>query len=51
VIRKVISSVLASLLIAAGVAMLVMEPRKAIAVAAVFCVVVGLLWLLETLRG
>ena len=30
---------LASLLIAAGVAMLVMEPRKAIAVAAVFCVV------------
>jgi hypothetical protein len=51
VIRKVISCVLASLLIVAGVAMLVMEPRKAIGVAAAFCLVAGVLWLLDAVRG
>ena len=50
-LRKCLSCVLAGLLIVAGVTMLVMEPRKAIGVAAAFCVVAGILWLYDALRG
>ena len=40
-LRKWISCVLAGLIIAAAVTMFVMEPRKAIGVAAAFCWVAG----------
>jgi len=42
---------LAGLLIVAVVAVFVMEPRKAIGVAAAFCLVAGVLWLYDALRG
>jgi hypothetical protein len=38
---------LASLIIVAAVTMFVMEPRKAIGVAAAFCLVAGALWLYD----
>jgi len=50
-LRKYLSCVLAGLLIVVGVTMLVMEPRKAHWVAAAFCVVAGILWLCDELRG
>ena len=50
-LREWLSCVLAGLLIVAGVTMLVMEPRKAIGVAAAFCLVAGVLWLYDALRG
>jgi hypothetical protein len=43
--------VLASFLVVAGVAMLVMEPQKAVVVAAAFCLIAGILWLLDALRA
>jgi hypothetical protein len=45
------SFLLAGLIIVAAVAMFVREPRKAIGVAAAFCLVVGVLWLYDALRG
>ena len=45
------SFLLAGLIIVAAVAMFVREPRKAIGVAAAFCLVVGVLWLCDALRG
>ena len=50
-LRRSISVMLAGLLIVAAVAVFVMEPRKAIGVAAAFCLVVGVLWLYDALRG
>jgi hypothetical protein len=48
-LRKAFSCVLAGLLIV--VAVFVMEPRKAVGVAAAFCLVAGVLWLYDALRG
>ena len=48
---KWISCVLAGLIIVAAVTMVVMEPRKAIGVAAAFCLVAGALWLYDALQG
>ena len=50
-LRKWISCVLASLIIVVAVTMFVMEPRKAIGVAAVFCLFAGFLWLYDALLG
>jgi TRAP-type C4-dicarboxylate transport system permease large subunit len=50
-LRKWISCLLAGLIIVAAVTMFVREPRKAIGVAAAFCLVVGVLWLYDALRG
>jgi hypothetical protein len=50
-LRRSISVMLAGLLIVAAVAVFVMEPRKAIGVAAAFCLVAGVLWLYDALRG
>jgi hypothetical protein len=50
-LRKAFSCVLAGLLIVVAVTMFVMEPRKAVGVAAAFCLVVGVLWLYDALRG
>jgi hypothetical protein len=43
--------VLASLVIVAAITMFVMEPRKAIGVAAAFCLVPSALWLYDALQG
>ena len=48
---KWISCVLAGLIIVAAVTMFDMEPRKAIGVAAAFCLVAGVLWLYDALRA
>ena len=50
-LRKWISCVLAGLIIVAAVIMFVREPRKDIGVAAAFCLVAGVLWLYDALRG
>jgi hypothetical protein len=50
-LRKSISCVLASLIIVVAVTMFVMEPRKAIGVAAAFCLFSGFLWLYDALLG
>ena len=50
-LRKSISCVLAGLIIVAAVTMFVMEPRKAIGVAAAFCLFAGFLWLSDALLG
>jgi hypothetical protein len=50
-LRKSISCVLASLIIVVAVTMFVMEPRKAIGVAAAFCLFAGFLWLYDALLG
>jgi hypothetical protein len=50
-LRKSISCVLPGLIIVAAVTMFVMGPRKAIGVAAAFCLVAGALWLYDALRG
>ena len=50
-LHKWISCVLAGLLIVVAITMFVREPRKAIGVAAAFCLVVGILWLYDALRG
>ena len=50
-LRKCLSCALAGLLIVVGIGMLVMAPRKDIGVAAAFCLVAGVLWLLDALRG
>ena len=50
-LRKSISCVLAGLIIVAAVTMFAIEPRKAIGMAAAFCLVAGFLWLYDALRG
>jgi|EndMetStandDraft_8_1072994.scaffolds.fasta_scaffold1697124_1 hypothetical protein len=50
-LRKWISAGLAGLIIVAAVTVFVREPRKAIGVAAAFCLVTGVLWLYDALRG
>jgi hypothetical protein len=48
-LRRSVSCLLASLLIVGAVIVFVTEPRKAIGVAAAFCVIVGVLWLYDAL--
>ena len=48
-LRKCLSCALAGLLIVVGIGMLVMAPRKDIGVAAAFCLVAGVLWLLDAM--
>ena len=50
-LRQSILCVLASLIIVAAVTMFAIEPRKAIGMAAAFCLVAGALWLYDALRG
>jgi hypothetical protein len=48
---KWISCALASLIIVAAVTMFAIEPRKAIGMAAAFCLVAGALWFYDALQG